>query len=169
MSVTLWREVDNHREMIMGQEARPLVTVKTAAKVLEYTHNLSAPVLPSRKRMLALIVQFDDCIASHVVYGRPKQGKADSVDGYRNRRGRRNGQKSLNVSEQKSGSGSVLSIAQRRHFVSEELHGDDGVVVVATCESSPAKSLSALLSDSPSAPISWDGSLKINTTRLRSR
>lgn len=80
--------------MIVGQEPRPLVTVKTAAKVLEYTHNLSAPVLPSRKRMLALIVRLGDCIASHVVYGRPKQGKADSVDGYRNCRGRRNGQKS---------------------------------------------------------------------------
>lgn len=67
--------------MIVGQEPRPLVTVKTAAKMLEYTHNLSAPVLPSRKGMLALIVHFGDCIVSHVVYGWPKQGKADGVTG----------------------------------------------------------------------------------------
>lgn len=69
--------------MIVGQKPRPLVTVKTAAKVLEYTHNLSAPVLPSRKGMLELLVQFGDCIVSHVLYGRRKQGNADSVDGYR--------------------------------------------------------------------------------------
>lgn len=139
--------------------------MQTAAKVLEYTHNLFAPVLPSRKRLLALIVQCGDCIVSYVVCGRPKQGKADSGDGYRYRRGRRNRQKLFDVSEQESGSGSVVSIAQRRRFVSVELHGDDEVVVVATCESSPAKSLSALLGDSSSAPISWDGRSKINTTR----
>ena len=116
--------------MIVGQKPRPLVTLKTAAKVLEYTHSLSAPVLPSRKRIFALIVQFGDCTVSNVVCGRPKQRKADSVDsvdGYCDRGGRRNRRKLLSVSEQKSGSGSVMSIAQRRHFVSEKLHGDDGV------------------------------------------
>ena len=67
--------------MIVGQEPRPRVTVKTAAKVLEYAHNLSAPVLPSRKRMLALIVQFGDCIVSHVVYARPNKGRLTVLTG----------------------------------------------------------------------------------------
>ena len=77
--------------MIVGQKPRPLVTLKTAAKVLEYTHSLSAPILPSRKRMFALIVQFGYCTVSHVVCGRPKQRKADSVDsvdGYCDRGGK---------------------------------------------------------------------------------
>lgn len=57
--------------------------------------------------------------------------------------------------KERHGSGSVVSIAQRRYFVSEELHGDDGMVVVATCESSPAKSLSALLGPGSPYLVGW--------------